>query len=201
MAQTSFYQPAESFHHSFYNSTPSPQQSFLSSNIHPSQQLTPQTEYSDYGFQDAQISRSNSESFIFQSQQHPHIVPSIAPAVGAPQRLPISYSRASDDKPKNKRTPTACENCRTKKSKCDGGHPCLGCSEAKVECKYREVIPSKKENAMNEILELLTAQEKNLRDICDRMEDMDTRLRRVEHISEQRACWQCGTSQFPAVYQ
>jgi len=196
MAQTSFYQP-ESFHQSFYINTPSPQQSFLGSNCHPSQQLTPQTEYSDYGFQDSQISRSNSEPFIYQ----PHVIPSIAPAVGAPTRIAIPQYRSNDDKPKNKRTPTACENCRTKKSKCDGGHPCLGCNEAKLECKYREVPPSKKENAMNEILELLMAQEKNVQSIIDRMNDIDSRLQRVEQISKDRACWQCGTAQFPMTYQ
>lgn len=97
MSQTAYYQGAPEYP-AYYISTPSPQQSILSSNTFTSQQLTPQTDHSDYGFSDAQLSRSNSEPFIFQ----PHVVSSIAPAVGAP-RIPIPHFR-SEDKPKNKRT-------------------------------------------------------------------------------------------------
>lgn len=37
----------------------------------------------------------------------------------------------------------ACEECRKRKQKCDGEAPCQSCKEQKLDCKYREVQPTK----------------------------------------------------------
>jgi hypothetical protein len=162
MAQNAYYPGGEGY---YYINTPSPQQSILSSNNYASHQTTPQTDHSDFSFSESHIaSRSNSEPFLYQQQ--------VVPQLGAPiilpqgiQGIPISHHLRSEDKQSktNKRTQCvsgesskrrnrlicsyrpeqACENCRNKKSKCDGGQPCQGCQEANVPCKYREIPPSK----------------------------------------------------------
>jgi hypothetical protein len=159
MAQNGYYPGNEGY---YYMATPSPQQSILSSNTYASQQTTPQTDHSDFGFSDSAIaSRSNSDAYLYQQQ----VVPQLQSAIILPQGIPISHLRTEDKTKANKRTqcvsqermpsPTrigqftddafmqACENCRNKKSKCDGGQPCQGCQEANVPCKYREIPPSK----------------------------------------------------------
>jgi len=191
MAQNGYYPGNEGY---YYMATPSPQQSILSSNTYASQQTTPQTDHSDFGFSDSAIaSRSNSDAYLYQQQ----VVPQLQSAIILPQGIPISHLRTEDKTKANKRTQCACENCRNKKSKCDGGQPCQGCQEANVPCKYREIPPSKKDNQLHDLLDLMQSHNKELRRLMGRIDEIDQRLERVEQRTEQRACWQCGTSQYP----
>jgi hypothetical protein len=99
MAQNGFYSGNEGYY--YMAATPSPQQSILSSNTYPSQQTTPQTDHSDFGFSDSAIaSRSNSDAFLYQQQ----VVPQLQSAIILPQGIPIAHLRTDDKQKANKRT-------------------------------------------------------------------------------------------------
>ncbi|KAG9244619.1 hypothetical protein BJ878DRAFT_534452 [Calycina marina] len=54
----------------------------------------------------------------------------------------------------------ACDTCRTRKQKCDEQRPkCSLCQRMKLECRYREPQPTKKDKTMVEILDRLIALE------------------------------------------
>ncbi|KAG9237094.1 hypothetical protein BJ875DRAFT_178961 [Amylocarpus encephaloides] len=54
----------------------------------------------------------------------------------------------------------ACENCRTRKQRCDETRPkCGHCTKMKAECRYREPQPTKKDKTLVEILDRLSSLE------------------------------------------
>ncbi|EGY21759.1 uncharacterized protein VDAG_03199 [Verticillium dahliae VdLs.17] len=52
--------------------------------------------------------------------------------------------------------PVACETCRSRKQKCDEARPkCGTCQKFKLDCRYREPQPTKKDKTLSEILDRL----------------------------------------------
>jgi len=179
-----------------YTSTPSPPQSFVFSNpFTPSQQLTPQEEFPDYNFFDSMHggNRSLSSPYIFGPAPGAPVsmMPTAAPP--APHKYPISPNHMPP-RQKAKRTPTACEECRKRKQKCDGEAPCQSCKEQKLKCDYREVPPTKKDNSLEKLVEIIVNLGEKLSAMSERMDVMDSTLREIEQrVTLPPSCWQCGT--------
>ncbi|KAG9242385.1 hypothetical protein BJ878DRAFT_535930 [Calycina marina] len=80
-----------------------------------------------------------------------------------------SGSPSSSGAPSNQRkergaiAAQACDTCRTRKQKCDEQRPkCSLCQRMKLECRYREPQPTKKDKTLVEILDRLTALESKI---------------------------------------
>ncbi|CAK1354659.1 unnamed protein product [Cercospora beticola] len=87
-----------------------------------------------------------------------------------------------EDKPSRriKRTRTACEECRKRKQKCDGGEPCQSCEEQHTDCKYRDVPPTKKDDTMEKMVKLAETYNKTLASLNSDIDIMNATLRSIE---------------------
>ncbi|KAF2206620.1 hypothetical protein CERZMDRAFT_103148 [Cercospora zeae-maydis SCOH1-5] len=97
------------------------------------------------------------------------------------QRSSTSMER-DEDKPSRriKRTRTACEECRKRKQKCDGGEPCQSCEEQHTDCKYRDVPPTKKDDTMEKMVKLAETYNSTLASLCGDIDIMSATLRSIE---------------------
>ncbi|KAH8676350.1 hypothetical protein BX600DRAFT_200653 [Xylariales sp. PMI_506] len=67
----------------------------------------------------------------------------------------------------------ACENCRQRKQRCSEERPkCATCLRMKLECKYREPQPTKKDKTLVEILERLKSLEGNIKDLDGKVDNI-----------------------------
>ncbi|KAM3416041.1 hypothetical protein BST61_g9527 [Cercospora zeina] len=107
--------------------------------------------------------------------------PSSARRHASSQRSSISMER-DEDKPSRriKRTRTACEECRKRKQKCDGGEPCQSCEEQHTDCKYRDVPPTKKDDTMEKMVKLAETYNKTLASLSGDIDIMSATLRSIE---------------------
>ncbi|KAI5371180.1 Putative zn(2)-C6 fungal-type DNA-binding domain-containing protein [Septoria linicola] len=107
------------------------------------------------------------------------------------QRSPTSVE-AEDEKQSRriKRTRTACEECRKRKQKCDGGEPCQSCEEQSTECKYRDVPPTKKDDTMEKMVKLAETYNKTLANLNSDIDVMNATLRSIE--ARLNHGWQTG---------
>lgn len=79
-----------------------------------------------------------------------------------------------------KRTRTACEECRKRKQKCDGGEPCQSCDEQSTDCKYRDVPPTKKDDSMEKMVKIAENYNKTLATLNSDIDMMNATLRGIE---------------------
>ncbi|KAK4610082.1 hypothetical protein CLAFUW4_13726 [Fulvia fulva] len=140
------------------------------------------------------------ESFGSSSSASSSCSASVAPATPPPvifthgptkfPAVPITPSH-QPPRQKAKRTATACEECRKRKQKCDGEGPCQSCKEQKLDCKYREVSPTKKDNSMERLVALVENCSKSMEALNQRLDIMSTTLQQIE--ARLTSCWQCGS--------
>ncbi|KAF2159804.1 hypothetical protein M409DRAFT_29802 [Zasmidium cellare ATCC 36951] len=92
---------------------------------------------------------------------------------------------------KAKRTATACEECRKRKQKCDGESPCQACKEQKLDCRYREVSPTKKDNSIERLVALVEGSSKSIDALNQRLDEMNAMMRVIQNRLSR--CFQCGS--------
>jgi len=198
MDQTNFG-PGPGF---YYPTTPPQAPMMMPFTNYTPQQITPQFEYDSFSFTEPMHvhsgERSLSEPFIFKANNTPPQPARMSISSHVPtQRFPAVPISPVNTTPrvKAKRTPTACEECRKKKQKCDGESPCQSCKEQHTECAYREVPPTKKDNSLEKMIELMEGFSEQLQSLSGRIDAMGAAL---QH-NEQRlallpnSCWQCGS--------
>ncbi|CZT20239.1 uncharacterized protein RCC_06097 [Ramularia collo-cygni] len=118
--------------------------------------------------------------------------PPPAPHYHMPTKFPAVPITPSHVVPrqKAKRTATACEECRKRKQKCDGESPCQSCKEQKLDCRYREVSPTKKDNSMEKLVALIESFGKSMEALNQRLDAMGSTVNSIQ--SRLDNC-QCGT--------
>ncbi|KAK0850701.1 hypothetical protein LTR91_012315 [Friedmanniomyces endolithicus] len=102
-----------------------------------------------------------------------------APMYPPPGYGPMSSS-ASMQRKKQMRATQACEQCRTRKQKCDEGVPCSFCKEQGLHCQYRDTPPAKTDKNMEKLLNHMDAQTTGLDALTSKMDEFHARLRRME---------------------
>ncbi|KXT04306.1 hypothetical protein AC578_7909 [Pseudocercospora eumusae] len=125
-----------------------------------------------------QYEPSNTSPVVFQVPRAPASASRPAERTRQPQRPPSDSE--SDCARRIKRTRTACEECRKRKQKCDGGEPCQPCSEQGTSCKYRDVRPTKKDDTMEKMLQLAERYNTTLASLNDDIDVMNNTLRSIE---------------------
>ncbi|KAK0263881.1 hypothetical protein LTS09_002232 [Friedmanniomyces endolithicus] len=93
---------------------------------------------------------------------------------------PMSSSAMSMQRKKQMRATQACEQCRTRKQKCDEGVPCSFCKEQGLHCQYRDTPPAKTDKNMEKLLNHMDAQTTGLDALTSKMDEFHARLRRME---------------------
>ncbi|ODH49080.1 hypothetical protein GX48_04805 [Paracoccidioides brasiliensis] len=80
------------------------------------------------------------------------------------------------------RAQQACDQCRSRKAKCDEGRPsCSHCKENNVPCVYKDVPPQKQERSTQTILERIDRQGKDTREeLMTKLNEMTTLLFEVK---------------------
>ena len=87
--------------------------------------------------------------------------------------VPMNSQSAFPPRPRGHRAQHACENCRTRKAKCDEGKPSCGhCTENNLTCHYRDLQPQKQEKAGQAQLEILNSIHQTVQGLSDTMSDM-----------------------------
>jgi hypothetical protein len=85
---------------------------------------------------------------------------------------------------KQMRATQACEQCRQRKRRCDGGNPCPFCKESNLTCQYRDTSPAKTDKNMDKIISLLKqyiqTNETSRQDFATRLSASDNHLRQME---------------------
>ncbi|KAF2858849.1 hypothetical protein K470DRAFT_220355 [Piedraia hortae CBS 480.64] len=88
------------------------------------------------------------------------------------------------------RATQACEQCRSRKQKCDEGSPCSFCKESNLICQYRDTPPAKTDKNMEKLMSYMEAHSAGLTMLSKKLDEMDSRLRRLEQMrpaAEQQA--------------
>ncbi|KAF2802024.1 uncharacterized protein BDZ99DRAFT_527970 [Mytilinidion resinicola] len=74
-------------------------------------------------------------------------------------------------KRKQVRATQACNNCRTRKQKCDENRPCSFCKDNSYECAYKDVPVPKQDRTMREVLDVMTR-------LADKVDNLDREMKR-----------------------
>ncbi|KAF1985714.1 hypothetical protein K402DRAFT_421654 [Aulographum hederae CBS 113979] len=116
-----------------------------------------------------------------QHQADPYGMPGGGPAGGYHhQYAPAQpYVTANQMYPRKKqvRATQACNQCRTRKQKCDENRPCAFCKENGTQCEYKEVPPAKQDRTMAEFMTKIEQGFGNLENV---MTKLSYRLENVE---------------------
>ncbi|KAK4556162.1 hypothetical protein LTR86_006859 [Recurvomyces mirabilis] len=108
--------------------------------------------------------------------------------VYAPNYGPISSGQFSGvQRKKQMRATQACEQCRARKQKCDEGNPCSFCKENNLGCQYRDTPPAKTDKNMEKLLSYMDDHTAALRELTDKVDTLDNRIRRVEGYNSHAA--------------
>ncbi|KJX92184.1 hypothetical protein TI39_contig5896g00003 [Zymoseptoria brevis] len=192
----------------YYPTTP-PRHPMYTYNHFAGQDLTPAYEYEGFTFGQPAVqlsTRALSEPFVFQANCSPQsaLFEDPQPRLETPRSqhasshktpaVPISPSLTTP-RVKAKRTPTACEECRKKKQKCDGEQPCQACKEQNIDCQYREVPPTKKDHSLEKLAELMENFSYQLVSLSRRIDTMGMQLKQNEERMTMlpTSCWHCGS--------
>jgi hypothetical protein len=102
----------------------------------------------------------------------------------APGDGPAAAINFNVQRKKQMRATQACEQCRSRKQKCDEGNPCSFCKESNLQCRYRDTPPAKTDKNMDKVISLLEQVSQSNQDLhqdlATRMSGFDDRLRRME---------------------
>jgi hypothetical protein len=149
---------------------------------------------------------SNNDSFSSMSSGSSSCNVSIGPATPPPAphhygpakypAVPITPSHVVP-RQKAKRTATACEECRKRKQKCDGESPCQSCKEQKLDCRYREVSPTKKDNSMEKLVALIEGFGKSMEALNQRLDSMSSTVASIQTRLDHCQCGSAETSNVP----
>ncbi|KAK3115158.1 hypothetical protein LTR53_005800 [Teratosphaeriaceae sp. CCFEE 6253] len=107
---------------------------------------------------------------------------------------PMSSAAFAVQRKKQMRATQACEQCRQRKQKCDEGVPCSFCKENQLSCQYRDTPPAKTDKNMERLLNYMEDNKESLEAVTTALtsqsttlNNLDARLRRLEHSSSQAA--------------
>lgn len=76
----------------------------------------------------------------------------------------------------------ACEECRRKKTKCNGECPCVRCIKSQIDCKYAFMDPPSCQLVIESIEERLSGIEATLRAILQQQQTRKTNSSSIQHL-------------------
>jgi hypothetical protein len=91
----------------------------------------------------------------------------------APGDGPAAAINFNVQRKKQMRATQACEQCRSRKQKCDEGNPCSFCKESNLQCRYRDTPPAKTDKNMDKVISLLEQVSQSNQDL---RQDLATRM-------------------------
>ncbi|PGH15145.1 hypothetical protein AJ80_05657 [Polytolypa hystricis UAMH7299] len=132
------------------------------------------------------------------TMQPPHEGMHYPPYLGTPHPHPqhsydqYMYSQAGSTGSRPRRTTRAtqaCDQCRSRKAKCDEGRPaCSHCKENNIPCVYKDVPPHKHERAtqmiMDRIQQLEDSEVKNYQEGSEKLQTIEQGLQQLRTITE-----------------
>ncbi|KAM3413937.1 hypothetical protein BST61_g10608 [Cercospora zeina] len=120
-------------------------------------------------------------------QHHPSYPPPGQPMYNGPPSYGPTANMNYGPKRKQMRATQACEQCRQRKQKCDEGTPCSFCKENTLTCQYRDTPPAKTDKNMDKLLSSMDAQARTLAGMMDKMDQLESRLRRIEQNTQSQS--------------
>ena len=93
----------------------------------------------------------------------------------------VPHSTSPVDGPSGKvrrpRATLACEQCRTRKQRCDEGEPCTFCRTNDLNCSYRPLLPGKVDKVVEYMLSWVSTHAEGLRLLTEKIESLEECIR------------------------